>query len=362
MTRPAEIRAGVIGAAGYLGGELLRLLLGHPLVSIGHAASTRFPGRRVDSVHPNLRAQTDLSFCSLDELGDGGDCDVLLLATPHATAMDLVSKLDPPVLIDLSGDFRLRDPVVYEHYYGVPHSVPELLDDFTTGCPELFREQLRHADRISVPGCTATAAILALAPVAGLIEPTVQVDARSGSSGSGATAGAANTHAERSGAMRVFAPVRHRHEAEVAQAIGLPVRMTATGVEAVRGVQVICHATAASRASSAARTPGSSTPAGTPGALEEKTIRRCFRRRYEAEPFVRIVTHHQGIHRLPDPKILLGSNYCDVGFAVDGDRVTVIAALDNLMKGGSGNAVQCLNIRMGWPERLGLEFAGLHPI
>jgi N-acetyl-gamma-glutamyl-phosphate/LysW-gamma-L-alpha-aminoadipyl-6-phosphate reductase len=338
------VRAGVIGAAGYLGGELLRLLLGHPRVSVGYAVSTRFPGRRVDSVHPNLRAQTDLSFCSLDELGDRGACDVLLLATPHTTAMELVPKLDSPLLIDLSGDFRLRDAAVYERYYGVAHSVPDLLDDFTTGCPELFRERLRDADRISVPGCAAAAAILALAPVAELIAPAVHVDARSGSSGSGATTtGAANLHAERSGAMRVFAPVRHRHEAEVAQATGLPVRMTATGVEAVRGVQVICHATAT-------------------GSLDDKTIRRCFRRRYESEPFVRIVAHRQGTHRLPDPKVLLGSNYCDVGFAVDDDRVTVIAALDNLMKGGSGNAVQCLNIRMGWPERLGLEFAGLHPI
>lgn len=332
------IRAGVVGAAGYLGGELLRLLTGHPEVTVAHAVSTRFPGRRVDTVHPNLRAQTDLSFCSMDELGD---CDVLLLATPHTTTMELVPKLHAPLVIDLSGDFRLGDAAAYERYYGVAHAAPELLGGFTTGCPELFRAALRAADRISVPGCMATAAILALAPLTGLIEPTVQIDARTGSSGSGATAGAANLHAERSGAMRVFAPVRHRHEAEVAQLTGLDARMTATGVEAVRGVQVICHAT---------------------GSLDEKTIRRAYRSQYGSEPFVRIVAHRQGAHRLPDPKILLGSNYCDVGFAVDGERVALIAALDNLMKGGSGNAVQCLNIRMGWPERLGLDFPGLHPI
>ena len=335
------IRAGVVGAAGYLGGELLRLLTGHPEVTVAHAVSTRFPGRRVDTVHPNLRARTDLSFCSMDELGE---CDVLLLATPHTTTMELVPKLDAPLIIDLSGDFRLRDATAYERYYGTPHSAPELLGEFTTGCPELFRTALRETGRISVPGCTATAAILALAPQAGMIEPSVQIDARTGSSGSGATAGASNLHAERSGAMRVFAPVRHRHEAEVAQLTGLEARMTATGVEAVRGVQVVCHATAS------------------PGSLDENAIRRAFRSHYGSEPFVRIVAHRQGAHRLPDPKILLGSNFCDVGFAVDGDRVTTIAALDNLMKGGSGNAVQCLNIRMGWPERQGLEFPGLHPI
>jgi LysW-gamma-L-alpha-aminoadipyl-6-phosphate/LysW-L-glutamyl-5-phosphate reductase len=332
------IRAGVLGAAGYLGGELLRLLLGHPEVTVARAVSTRFPGKRVDSVHPNLRSRTDLSFCSMAELGE---CDALFLATPHTKAMELVPALDTPLVIDLSGDFRLLDPAAYERYYGVPHAAPSLLGTFTPGCPELFRKELRSADRISVPGCMATAAILALAPLAERLGPAVQVDARTGSSGSGSTAGPANLHAERSGAMRVFAPVRHRHEAEVARLTGLDARMTATGVEAVRGVQVLCHAG---------------------GPLEEREIRLAYREAYGDEPFVRIVAHRRGAHRLPDPKILLGSNFCDIGFAVDEDRVTLIAALDNLMKGGSGNAVQCLNIRMGWPETLGLEFPGLHPI
>lgn len=334
------IRAGVVGAAGYLGGELLRLLTGHPEVTVAHAVSTRFPGKRIDTVHPNLRGQTDLTFCTMDEVAG---CDVILLATPHRTTMELVPKLDAPVVIDLSGDFRLSDPAVYERYYGSAHTAPELLGTFTTGCPELFRDELREANRISVPGCMANAAILALAPVAGLIEPSVQIDGRTGSSGSGATAGSSNLHAERSGAMRVFAPARHRHEAEVARLTGLDARMTATGVEAVRGVQVVCHATAS-------------------GPVDEKSLRRAYRARYADEPFVRVVAHKQGTFRLPEPKILLGSNYCDVGFAADGDRITLIAALDNLVKGGSGNAVQCLNIRMGWPERLGLEFPGLHPI
>jgi LysW-gamma-L-alpha-aminoadipyl-6-phosphate/LysW-L-glutamyl-5-phosphate reductase len=332
------IRAGVLGSAGYLGGELLRLLLGHPEVTLACAVSTRFPGKRVDSVHPNLRSRTDLTFCAPADLGG---CDVLFLATPHTTAMELVPALDAPVIIDLSGDFRLSDAAAYERYYGVPHAAPSLLGAFTPGCPELFREELREADRISVPGCMANAAILALAPLAGRIGPDVQIDARTGSSGSGASAGPANLHAERSGAMRVFAPLRHRHEAEVARLTGLTARMTATGVEAVRGVQVLCHVSAP---------------------LEEKEIRMAYRERYGDEPFVRIVAHRRGPHRLPDPKILLGSNFCDIGFAADSGRVTLIAALDNLMKGGSGNAVQCLNIRMGWPETLGLEFPGLHPI
>jgi len=340
------IRAAVVGAAGYVGGELLRLLLGHPRVTVTQAVSTRLPGRRVDGVHPNLRGQTDLAFRGQEDLDD---CDVLLLATPHRATMRLLPKLAPRagVVVDLSADFRLRDPATYARWYGVEHAAPDLLPEFVTGCPELFREALRGADRISVPGCTATAATLALHPLAaaGLIEPLVVVDARSGSSGAGAAAGAANVHAERSGAMRVFAPLGHRHQAEVAQLTGLEVCMTATGVEAVRGVQVVCHARA-------------SAP------LDERALRRVYRERYAGEPFVRVVAHRHGTHRYPEPKILLGSNYCDVGFAVDAasGQVTLIAALDNLVKGAAGNAVQCLNIRMEWPERLGLEFPGLHPI
>ncbi len=328
----------MVGASGYLGGELLRLLIAHPETMVAHAVSTRLAGRRIDAVHPNLRGVSGLSFCAMDEVSD---CDVVFLATPPGVAMTALPTLRAGCVIDLSPDFRLRDLAAYRSIYGTEHAAPDRLGEFVTGCPELFRAELRDADLISVPGCMATAAALALAPLTGLIKPAVQVSALTGSSGAGATAGASDIHAERSRAMRVYAPVRHRHEAEVAQLTGLDVRMTVTAVEAVRGAQVTCFAT---------------------GTTDEKGLRRAYRTRYTDEPFIRIVAHKQGAHRLPDPKILSGSNYCDIGFAADGDRVTVIAALDNLVKGGSGNAVQCLNVRMGWPERLGLEFPGLHPI
>jgi N-acetyl-gamma-glutamyl-phosphate/LysW-gamma-L-alpha-aminoadipyl-6-phosphate reductase len=332
------IRVAVIGAAGYLGGELLRLLIGHPETTVAHAVSTRLSGRRLDAAHPNLRGVSDLSFCTMDEVGD---CDVVFLATPSGVSMTVLPSLRARCVIDLSPDFRLRDTGAYRSYYGAEHAAPERLGEFVTGCAELFRGELRDADLISVPGCMATAAALALAPLVGLIKPAVQVSALTGSSGAGSMAGASDSHAERSGAMRVYSPVRHRHEAEVAQMTGFDVRMTVTAVEAVRGAQVVCHAT---------------------GTLDERGLRRAYRARYGDEPFIRIVAHKQGTHRLPDPKILSGSNYCDIGFAAEGDRVTVIAAIDNLVKGGAGSAVQCLNIRMGWPERLGLEFPGLHPI
>jgi N-acetyl-gamma-glutamyl-phosphate/LysW-gamma-L-alpha-aminoadipyl-6-phosphate reductase len=336
----------VVGGAGYIGGELIRLLLGHPDLQLAATTSRRLAGRRVDGSHPNLRGHTDLSFIAPDQLGS---YDVLMLATGHTETMhampDYLSRA--PVLIDLSGDFRLADPVVYQRYYQAEHVHPELLDSFVTGLPELHRKRLQAADRISVPGCMATAAILALQPLAdaGLITGPVFIDARSGSSGSGAVPSQANLHAERSGAMRVFAPSGHRHEAEISQSCRQPVSMSATGVEAVRGVQVLC------------RVP-------VPDQVDERMLRACYRDYYADEPFVRIVAAKAGLHRLPEPKFLSGTNRCDVGFALDrsNPQAVLVAALDNLMKGGAGNAVQCLNVRFGLPERSGLDFIGLHPI
>jgi N-acetyl-gamma-glutamyl-phosphate/LysW-gamma-L-alpha-aminoadipyl-6-phosphate reductase len=336
----------VVGGAGYIGGELLRLVLGHPDLTLAATTSRRLAGRRVDGTHPNLRGVTDLAFTAPDQLAR---YDAVLLATGHTETMhsmpDMVNRAG--VVIDLSADFRLTDPAQYRRYYQVEHSRTELLGSFVPGLPELHRKRLAEADRISVPGCMATAAILALQPLAdaGLIAGLVSVDARTGSSGSGAVPSAANLHAERSGAMRVFAPSGHRHEAEISQSIGVPVAMAATGVEAVRGVQVLCRVPVADR-------------------IDERALRLRYREFYRDEPFIRVVTTRTGLYRLPEPKILTGTNYCDVGFAVDepNQQVIAIAALDNLVKGGAGNALQCLNIRFGLPERAGLDFIGLHPI
>lgn len=338
------ISVGVVGGAGYIGGELLRILSGHPEVDITAVTSTRLAGRRVDGTHPNLRGRLDLTYVAPERLPE---CDVLFLTSSMGTDADrrhaLVARAKH--VYDLSPDLRLTDPDRYRAFYG-EHPAPELLGTAVRGLPEADRAALRTADSVSVPGCMATAAILALRPLAlaGLLAPEVTVDGRVGSSGSGAAAGEMNLHAERSGVLRVFAPLNHRHQAEIAQATGLDVRMTATGVDAVRGVQVLCRATASRD-------------------LTEADIRAAYRAAYAAEPFVRVVTYKRGNYRLPEPKILIGSNYCDVGFALDpaDGRLLLVGALDNLVKGGAGNAVQCLNIRMGWDESLGLDFPGLHP-
>lgn len=340
------MRAGIMGASGYIGGELLRLLLYHPKIEHVQATSDRFAGKPVHMVHPNLRGQTDIVFVSHNAIET---CDVLFLALPHGRSLERRQQWEnhSSYIINLSADFRLRDPRLYEAYYHRPHPCPDWLERFVPGLPELERTRLQDATWITMPGCMATATILGLYPLvqAGIIEGDVIVDAKTGSSGSGVQTGIANSHAERAGMMRVYQPLGHRHEAEVTQALGIPVQISATSVEAVRGVQILAHVRL-------------SQP------QNKKAIWRLYRHAYNNEPFIRLISQKTGVYRLPEPKILSGSNYCDIGFAIDtkGDTVAVIAALDNLVKGGAGNAVQCLNIICGWNEREGLTFPGLHPI
>jgi len=341
------MKAAVVGGSGYVGGELLRLLLGHPEIELTQVTSDSMAGRAIGRAHPNLRRATDLVFAPHAELRPA---DVTFLASPHGESLERVpSLLDAGALvIDLSADYRLKDPAVYEQYYHRPHPHPELLARSVYGLPELHREAVRSASLISVPGCIATASILALHPLAaaGFVDrPPTVVDAKSGSSAGGIDPGPAGTHAERSGSLRAYASAGHRHTAEIEQETGLTIALTCHAVEAVRGVLATVHAL-------------SSQPP------EEKGLWRAYRAAYGSEPFVRIVHEPDGTHREPDPKILAGTNYCDVGFGTDphGGRVVAYAALDNLGKGAAGAAVQCLNVRAGFAETAGLGFLGLHPV
>ncbi|MGC8800070.1 MAG: N-acetyl-gamma-glutamyl-phosphate reductase [Chloroflexus sp.] len=342
------LRVSIVGASGYVGGELLRLLLDHPHVTIIQATSARNAGRYLYQVHPNLRGRTNLQFVHPDTLQP---CDLLFLALPHGEAAQAIERYAGLAerIIDCSADFRLRDPAVYQQWYGQPHPAPVWLERFVYGLPEVNRVALTNARYASGVGCNATATNLALLPLvqAGLIDPhrPIIADIKVGSSEGGATVSEASHHPERSGAVRSFAPVSHRHLAEVEQVTGLRnVHMSITAIELVRGALATVHAFAARD-------------------LTEKDLWLAYRSFAREQPFVRIVKERQGIYRYPEPKILAGTNYADVGFAYEPTtgRIVSICAIDNLMKGAAGSAVQCMNLMCGFAETTGLTFIGLHP-
>ncbi len=340
------ISVSIIGGSGYTGGELIRLLLFHPECTIQQITSERFAGKFVQNAHPNLRKATRLKFCTVSELEP---CDVLFACLPHGQSMGRIDHFRElaPKVIDLSADFRIKDTAVYERYYGRAHERADLLGSFVYGLPELQRDSLRGAQLVACPGCNATATILALSPLheRDLIESTV-VEIKAGSSEGGNAASDASHHPERSGAVRSYKPTGHRHVAEMKQALpGPAIHFSATSIEMVRGILATCHVFLKSD-------------------ITEKDVWKIFRDAYGDEPFIRIVKEHSGIHRYPEPKLLAGTNYCDIGFERESDsnRLVVISAIDNLMKGAAGQAVQCFNLMSELPESMGLEFPGLHPI
>lgn len=348
-----QLRVSIVGASGYTGGELLRLLLDHPHVTVQQVTSERNAGAYVHFTHPNLRGRTRLQFVSASEIEA---CDVLFLGLPHGGAMERIEHFAAlaPRIVDLSADFRLRDAEEYVRWYGKPHANPEWLAKFVYGLPELNREGIRGASHVSGVGCNATATNFAVWPLfrEGLVDVSrgLVCEVKVGSSEGGNKSSDATHHPERAGVMRSFAPTGHRHTAEIEQMIGATgqqcdVFLSATAVDNVRGVLATAHLFAKV-------------------GVGEKEIWKAYRQTYRDEPFVRVVKEKTGIYRYPEPKILAGSNYADVGFEFDArsGRIVAMGAIDNLMKGAAGTAVQCLNLMMGWDEAAGLGFAGLHPI
>jgi len=344
------LQASIIGASGYVGGEVLRLLLDHPQVIVRQATSERFARQPATLLHPNLRGRTDLRLVRLEDLEP---CDVLFLALPHGEVAPRIEDLAATAgrIVDLSADFRLRDPADYQRWYDWEHPAPQWLPRFVYGLPEFHREQLQDARYASGVGCNATVINLALWPLyrAGLIGKTV-VEVKVGSSEGGASPTRASHHAERSHVVRSFAPTGHRHMAELVQELSFDgrkpdIHMSITSVDLVRGALATAHCFLTED-------------------LSEKEIWRLYREAYRGEPFIRIVKFRRGFYRYPEPKILAGSNYCDVGFVKEegSDRLVVIAALDNLMKGAAGTAVQAMNVMCGFEETAGLGFPGLHPV
>lgn len=340
------VTVSIVGASGYGGGELARLLLQHPDVALEQVTSERLVGKFLHTTHPNLRKRSTLKFVSIADLEP---VDVLFLCLPHGQGVqrfELFSSL-ARCIIDLSADYRLSNAGDYDVWYGAPHSRPELLEQFVYGIPEINREQLLNARHIACAGCNATASIIGLKPLAdaGLIDSVV-IEVKAGSSEGGNSSSDASHHPERSGVVRSYKPTGHRHVAEMRAELNLEsIHFSATSIEMVRGILATCHVF-------------------TKHTLTDKDLWKLYRGAYADEPFVRIVKERSGIHRYPEPKLLAGTNYCDVGFECDphSNRVVVLSAIDNLMKGAAGQAVQAFNIAHGFKETTALEFAGLHPI
>ncbi|MFT5152732.1 MAG: N-acetyl-gamma-glutamyl-phosphate/LysW-gamma-L-alpha-aminoadipyl-6-phosphate reductase [Planctomycetota bacterium] len=342
------IRVSIVGASGYVGGELTRLLLMHPAFELAQLTSDSKAGQPVRSVHPNLRGFTNLSFSSINELEP---CDVLLLALPHGEAARRIEEFAGLAerILDCSADFRLEDAGQYETTYRASHPAPDWLPRFVYGLPEANRERLTGARYVSGVGCNATATNLALMPLvkAGALDSSrpIVCDLKVGSSEAGRSPSSAGHHPERSGVVRSFAPVDHRHTAEVENTLGLSdLHLSVTSVELVRGVLATAHAWLAEPSS-------------------DRELWKMWRAAFAEEAFVTVIHDRGGAYRHPEPRAVTGTNQAQVGWALaaDGQRIVCLSAIDNLMKGAAGTAVQCLNLMCGLDEGMGLVFIGLHP-
>lgn len=347
----SRLQVGIVGASGYTGGELLRLLSQHPQIEIMQVTAGRNVGKFVHNVHPHLRGQLNLQFIADEALQP---CDVLFLALPHGQAQQAIERYATlaPRMIDLSADFRLRNPADYTTTYAHEHHAPEWLERFVYGLPEINRQALIGSSYASGVGCNATATTLALWALvkAGILnaDQPIFADIKVGSSEAGSTPTPASHHPARSGIVRPFQLTGHRHEAEVRQALrecgDFDIRMAVTSVEMVRGVAVAVHVTL-------------------PTGLRERDLWQAYRGTWKGEPFVRIVHEQDGLHRHPEPRLLAGTNYADVGWEYDPatGRTVLLAAIDNLGKGAAGSAVQCMNLMCGFDETTALTFGGIYP-
>jgi len=343
------ISAGILGATGYAGAELARLLYHHPRVQVTSVASIEGVGQRLGEYFPHLWP-FDLTI--KEELGE---VEVVFAALPHAVAAKLLLPFIERGLpvIDLSADFRLKDVAEYERWYKTEHPRPQLLQEAVYGLPELHREEIVGCQLVANPGCYPTSAILALAPAvkAGLIEGDIVVDSKSGASGAGRSPGLTTQLAEAGEGISAYALDGHRHLPEIVQELALLAEGPAPRVTFVphllptaRGILSTCYAPLA---------------AGIAGGLEEpaRAVRQAYEDFYRDEPFVRVVDAP------PQTKHTRGSNFCLIYPTVDArtGRLIVVSCLDNLVKGAAGQAIQNMNLMLGFPETAGLEELSLYP-
>lgn len=323
-----KIRASIVGGSGYAGGEILRILFNHPSVEVNQLTSRKFAGQPVTAAHPNLRGSSSLIFGELDKLEN---CDVLFVALPNGESKKYMTSFEKIAkrIIDLGSDFRLSKDSVY-------------------GLAELNRTKIKKASLVSGAGCEATTIILVLHPLIkeNLISKRgIIADVKIGSSAAGNRPSSSSHHPERHGVLRSYKATGHRHQLEVKQELGVDVAMSATAVNIVRGILATIHTNLKK-------------------GVGEKDVWKAYRKIYGNEPFIRVVKQKTGLYRYPEPKILWGTNYCDIGFekSAESSRLVVMSAIDNLVKGTAGQAIQAMNLMFGFEETLGLDFPGLHPI
>ena len=325
-------RAIVLGASGYIGGEVVRLLLGHPRIELAAIGAHDSAGLALTEVQPNLWGLSDLVFRKNDELLDGAD--VFFLSLPHGEAQKTVPRLPKSAkIVDLSGDFRLSDRAAWETHYKLPHAAWELQRDFAYGIPEINRSHIREARCVAAAGCFATAAILSCWPLTreGLAVGTIVIDGKTGSSGSGSKPGEKTHHPFRAGAFFAYEMFHHRHAPEIRQALGgAEVLFQPHSAPMVRGVFTTAYV-----------------PLG--GDVTEEEVLELYRRAYAGSPFIRIAKGTSNVAHVR------GSNYADLGVNARGRTAIVFAAIDNLLKGGASQGVQCANLMLGFEEGEGLN-------
>ena len=338
-----RMRVGIVGASGYTGAELLRLAAGHPELEVVLATGDTQAGTALADLYPSLRpVYGDLTFAEYTpEAVDG--LDLVFCGLPHGASQAIVPEVKERVkwVLDLSADFRLKDAALYPQWYGAEHTAPELLDEFAYGLPELFRDDLAGASGVAVPGCYPTAASLALAPLvrAGAVETTgIIVDAASGVSGAGRGLKQSTHFCTVDEDFAAYGLLDHRHTPEMEQVLGAQVLFTPHLAPMTRGILATCYA----------RPTGATTTDEVLGLLRDT---------YASEPFVHVIDGP------PTTKAVLGSNSAMVTARADERTGWVVAlcAIDNLVKGASGQAIQCANILAGLPETTGLPQLGMFP-
>ncbi|RLT99409.1 N-acetyl-gamma-glutamyl-phosphate reductase [Ketobacter sp.] len=348
MNQGAKLKIGIVGGTGYTGVELLRLLVQHPNVELTAVTSRSEAGQDVHALYPNLRGHLDLQF-SQPDLDNLSQCDLVFFATPNGVAMKLVPGLLQAGVrvVDLAADFRLKDPSLWQQWYGMPHACEDVLEQAVYGLPEMNRSQIAEAKIVANPGCYPTAVQLGFLPLLerGLIDPMHLIaDAKSGVSGAGREAKLGSLLCEASESFKAYGVSGHRHLPEISQGLaevmGAPVGLTFIPhlTPMIRGI----HATLYGRLQGAAA-----------------DLQALFESRFKDEPFVDVMPAGSA----PETRSVKGSNQCRIAVHVPqgGDTVVVLSVIDNLVKGAAGQAIQNMNIMCGLPESAGLNQVALMP-